>query len=390
MNRPCSTPAAELRRLLAGQRIHRRTALRLAASTALGLALPGALAACGTNTEKAGDKTDYALDIGGTSPPGGDLLALITARAVARAMNPSFFDTAPENQPQQQFASDTAVTNSFNPITNRYALVNNLVVVAPLSPAYEPIAAKAVEHGVLIVSYPTPMLHQTAAILVDLAQGAAILAARAAAWAGTELGGRGSVLLVLPTPGDSGLNPYFGYGPSVEQAFRATLAREAPGLTVAAAVQSSFSADGAVTIAPALSAYPEVRIVLVWDDATALIAAQGLRNRHPGAGRESLFVGALGAPCLTSRGTAAAPGTITELQTDGVLQVIVAARMRDLANAIVDLPKALLSGSRPGNVELALQTLTPHSAALSSYSHDYPAVPDPAATGDLNQAADSD
>src|SRR5262249_34405532 len=107
-------------------------------------------------------------------------------------------------------------------------------------------------------------------------------------------------------------------------------------------------------------------------------AAVGATQAVRAAGRTDVLVGALGAPALSSR------ATIDELNRGDILRAVVAVRPRDLANAIVDLPHAILTGEPAHDIKLEPQTLTPGSPALRAHAADYSA--EPAAPLDLGGA----
>jgi len=339
-----------------GEGVDRRQALRLGGAALLSLAVP-ALAACGTTTAVHPNRSEYAIDANGTSPPIGDLARLIAARARQRAMAPTLSALGSQLTPPA-LAVQTR-PGRFDPQTNTTPPATGLVIVGTANPdALEPVAATAIRHGAQIVSYPTALAHRTAAVIADVNTGAGALAQQAGAWARGRLGGDGRVLLVLP-PAGAAINPYAAFPADTEDALRTALAREAPGLAVAGVTQAQFAAGGRAAVAQALATHPDVRVVLVWDDDTAVGAAQAAR------GRADMFVGGLGAPAVTSR------ATFAELHRGDVLRVIVAVRVRDLANALVDLPHSLLAGAPPSNVTLPWQTLTAGSATLAAYSSDY-------------------
>jgi ABC-type sugar transport system substrate-binding protein len=359
--------AGELAGLLAGDAVGRRALLRGAAVAAIGL--PGVLAACGKTTLLEANTSYYKVDTVGTSPPSGDLARLITQRAAALHMRPSLsalygIDLVDTLQRQTRLGLYVARTNKYE--------AEDLILVAASQPAQiEPLLAAAVTHGTKIVAYPAALRHQTAAILVDVVQAATMLATHAAAWATSRRGGRGKVLLLLPDPDRLThlKRLYQDDGPAIEQALRTTLARAAPGLTVVGRARGDYAALGELVVGRALSKHPDATMVLSWHDDAALGAATALRHRHASASPDSLYVGALGMPAVFSR------DTLTALMRDDVLRVVIAARARDLANAMVELPHALLRGDSARDVRLALQTLTPRSAALTGYIRDYARVP---------------
>lgn len=80
-----------------------------------------------------------------------------------------------------------------------------------------------------------------------------------------------------------------------------------------------------------------------------------------------LYVGGRAAPAIT---TAA---TLRALRDDPFLRAIVAPRLRDLADALVDLPWAILRGRAPRDVSAPLTVLTERSDQLDAFAADYAA-----------------
>ncbi len=295
------------------------------------------LAGCGTTVKVAGNRTVYALDAAGTSPPVGDLARLLTARARATGMNPVLTAGGALGLPQT-VRGQTAL-GQYDPAIDKRPPVNRVVVVAAVDPRpLAPELATARRHGVAVVTYPVALAHRSAAVRFDIAAAARALARAAAPHA------RGEVLLLLPPAAARGLNPYADSGPAIAAAVRGVL----PRVRTATAMYAGGGAE-------AVREHPGVGTVLAWDDDTARGAAGALRGG---------WVGGLGAPAVTSRATLAA-------LRRGDLQAVVAARPRDLARALVDLPRALLRGTAPRDVVLAPHTLTPGSAALAAYAADY-------------------
>jgi ABC-type sugar transport system substrate-binding protein len=231
--------------------------------------------------------------------------------------------------------------------------------------AVDPIAAAALKDAIKIVSYVTPLAHQTAAITVDPARTGALLGAHAAQWAASRLGGRGSVLIVVPPPGQTVPDPFVAGAAKGEPAIRAALAAKAPRLHVAGTAAAYGTPDARQAVSRALSTHPDVRIVLCWNDATAVGASQALRARHPAGERARLYVGGVGAPAIATR------ATLERLRHDDVLRALVAPRLRDLANALVDLPRALLRGQPAHDLAPPLRVLTASSSWLARYERDY-------------------
>jgi hypothetical protein len=347
--------------------IDRRAMLRTTAALALACLLAGVVAGCGgTTVEPFKDRTDYQILLG-ASPPGSDLVRLTKARAMAVGVAPTLGFAGSGGSYAEELAQTTARSVNFNSQTNSYPPVSNLVVAYTSMPAkLEPIAAQGIKNGVKIVTYPTALKHRTAAIIVDPVAAMTALATQSAAWAKTTTHGHGGVLLVMPGD-DANQDPYDASAASMREAARATLARVAPGLRIAATVHAGpYSALGRELVARALRSHPDARVVLSWNDDVARGLAQTLRAHLSPAERKQLFVGALALPSINT------PATFAELRRGDVLRVVVTARMRDLANALVDLPARMLTDTgNQGDVKLPLHVLTATSTELGVFSREY-------------------
>jgi hypothetical protein len=298
-----------------GERFDRRTALkgalRAGAATAFAAALPGALAACGERTPGPAARADWPMcyldqlaynggDYGG-SPPLGDLARLVRARAHSAGASIGMSPWSADERADLSGLLMPAKAGD-DPVTGKpYAPAEALVVAGLADPRMvEGAAAGVIAAGLKVVSYLVALEHQTAAITIDPARAGSLLALHAAGWAHDRLSGRGRVLLVP-------------------------------------------------------RAHSAASVVLCWDDRAAVSIARELRVLHPGA-RGRLYVGAFGLPALASR------DTIDELRRDDVLRAVVAARPRDLAEALVELPLSLLRGATARDVRIPMRPLTPARA----------------------------
>jgi ribose transport system substrate-binding protein len=361
-------------------RFDRRTAMRLTArasgAAVLGAGLPGLLAACGKTIKPAG-RTDYILEYADVDnavagPPLGDLLRLVTARAKAKGVQPVLTSGSgfPGATPPEDLRLYTKSQYQVDPATGQHPPATGVAVAGPFAPAaIGPVAADAVRRGVKLVSYLVGFTPHTATIAVDPDRLGALLGEHAAAWAHQRLGGRGSVVLVEPTPDGPFSNGGFSLTvPSSLRALRRTLAQRAPGLEVVATRQAHAAITARQELPKLLAAHPDVRMVLAWSDDTAVGAARALRAARPGD-RTGFYVGGLGIPALKGR------STLDELRRGDVLRALAAVRPSDLADALVDLPHALLQGDSPKDIMIVPQILTPGSAALAAHAADYSADP---------------
>jgi ABC-type sugar transport system substrate-binding protein len=341
--------------------LDRRSVLRAGAGAALGLALPASLAACGggdklNSHSKAVARHSIAIDYASFYAPIDDVRRLVMERAQQTGTLVTF---------SKDPAGSAAQLKSLRTLTGKRGGVRVLVVAAFDAAAVEPIAAAAIKDGIEIVSYVTPLAHQTAAITVDPARTGALLATNAASWARRELHGRGSVLLVVPPSGQTVPDPFVAGAARSEPAIRSTLAARAPDLRVAGTVPAYGTPDSRDAVTQGLRAHPNVSIVLCWNDATAVGAAQALGAHHPAPQRSKLYAGGQGAPAIAAR------ETLQQLRRGDVLRCLVAPRLRDLTNALVDLPRSLLRNEPAKSVAPPIAVLTAESSALRSFERDY-------------------
>jgi len=364
------TRGAAPRGLLDGEPIDRRRAIRVLSGALLALGTPAALAACGRTVPLFVDRVGYQLDasLGEGNAPLRELVPLLTARARALGVDP-VLNQVPPGRLAAMLREQTALGN-YSAQTNKRAPVNRLVVTSAVEPAtIEPIAAKAAARGVKIVAFPRPLRHQSAAVVFDTASAAATLAGDAAGWAHERLDGQAPAMLVLPAEESAAENALAAEAAAIEQTWRSTLARAAPGLQLSTYELSAGELGGADSLAPIVREQG-IRVVLAWSDEVASGIARALRERPPsGVDPRDLYVGALGAPTIVSH------ATVDELDQDGPLRLVIAARLSELAGALVELPHALLHERTSAGVTLAQWRLTPRSSSLASYARDYAAHP---------------
>jgi ABC-type sugar transport system substrate-binding protein len=316
-------------------KIDRRTLLLGAAASLLG--------ACGSSpsSPKLGRETkalarrSVGIDYASFYAPFPDMQRLVQERARELGAAVTFSDDA------AGAAAQTAQLRQWTGDRGGF----RAIAVAPFDrTAVEPIAADALEAGVAIVGYVTQLKNQTAGIVVDRGAAGRTLAEHAARR------GDGGVLVVRPpTP------------PVVPDAFAVGFADAEAAIRrvvdVRATVEATAEADARATISRALRADPSLRTILCWNDTTALGAAA-----VAGAGR---YVGAVGAPSLTGR------AAITALRRGGPLQCVVAARLADLADALVEVPLAFARGQKPGSRTVPVTRLTRGSPQLARFAADF-------------------
>jgi hypothetical protein len=373
------TPAAPC----PGDPIDRRTLLgsllRGAAATSLALGVPPGLAACSTYIRPAPRTRGFAIDVA-PLPPG--VSGLIAARAASVGITPpTNVGTSTVSQRGAAFGglTERQPGGNFDPVYDRSPRTADLVVVQA-DASLDPVARTVIGQGVQVVTYLAPLRHQTAQIAVAPGSLAALLASDALAWARTMP--RADVTALFVT----GIAPYGSvqwiseHGPpppgppppvvasADEQAIRAAFGGAVPRVAVSA-LPSLYDPIGA------LKADPGVRFILCGNDSVALQVAQALRQHLSPDRRDRLYVGGLGTPSIGQAGTLEGQGSgvepwVRELRRDGILRALATVPLRDLADAIIDLPAALMRGKPAYDVSLSPVLLKPRSPALAEYALD--------------------
>ena len=302
--------------------------------------LAAALAGCGSGgSDEQGPQArdlarrSIAIDYASFYAPIDDLKRLVRARAAQRGAS-VLFSSDPSGGPAQ-LASLRKLTGTRSGF--------RAVVVAPFdAAAADPIVEAAVARGTDVISFITPLASQSAAISVDASAAARLLAADA------RRRGIDRVTLVAPPAVSPIPDPFLPYAKAASTALRTELARAQ--ITVGSTVTALGAAD-------ATQAVGDARAVLTWNDATALGAAKAV-------GRDG-YVGALGAPAVTGR------AALDALDGPGPLRCLVAPRLAALADALVDLPYALLHGGRETTAVVPAVRMTRGSAAARAARSDY-------------------
>lgn len=285
-------------------------------------------------------RTSIAIDYASYYAPVKDITRLARERAAARKLALRVSDDA---------AGAAAQVASLETLTGARGGFK-VVVVAPFdASALAGVVRDATGRGVAIVAFVSPLPGATAAISVDATGAARRLVAHAA--------GEGArrVLLVLPPARSPVPDPFFGYGAAAGRALVAEVARA--GLEVAGTVTALGTPDATAAVKGA-ARRADADAVLAWNDATALGAAAAVARDG--------YAGGLGAPAVT---TAVA---LRALDASGPLRCLVAARVSDLARALVDVPAAVLARRAvPAGGVVPARVFTRGSAATRAALADY-------------------
>jgi ABC-type sugar transport system substrate-binding protein len=218
----------------------------------------------------------------------------------------------------------------------------NVIAVAPYDvAAVEPLAAAALKRGIAIVSYVTPLEHQSAGIVVDRAEAGRLLAADAAKH------GRRALIVRPPSKPQVPLP----FAPGFADAERAI-----GGIVeIAATVEALADPDAIPSVEEALRQDPSIELILCWNDLTAIGAGTAAGDR---------YVGGLGAPSLSDP---------RSLRLHGV-DALVTASLTELADAIVDVPFAYAQGKKAGSRTVPVKLVKKGSPELEALRKDFAAA----------------
>ncbi|WP_028067460.1 substrate-binding domain-containing protein [Solirubrobacter soli] len=282
------------------------------------------------NTQaRAQARRSVAIDYASFYAPFEDLKRLALARAAAVGADLTFSNDANGVGEQvKQLKSWTGDRGGFN-----------VVAIAPYDVAQvEPIAAAALKNGVAVVSYVTPLEHQSAGIVVDRAEAGRLLAADAAK--------HGKRALVIRPPKQPPVPLPFAPGFADAEAAIGGM------VDIAATVEAQAEADAKPVVAAALRDN-DVDLILCWNDLTAVGAADVAGDR---------YVGGLGAPSLS------------DARALGRVDALAAARLSDLANALVDLPLAYAQGKKLGSTTVGVTLIKKGSPEADVFAKDFAAA----------------
>ncbi|HEY6887460.1 MAG TPA: substrate-binding domain-containing protein [Solirubrobacter sp.] len=285
----------------------------------------------GTQARAQARKT-VAIDYASYYAPIEDVKRLVGVRAAAVGADVTFSDDPSGTAAQVKQLNDwTGDRGGFN-----------VIAVAPFDVAsVEPIVAAALENGIAIVSYVTPLKHQSAGIVVDRGEAGRMLAADAVK--------HGKRALVVRPPSKPAVPLPFAPGfAEAEKAMGAVV-------DVAATVEAQADADAQGVVEAALQRDRSIELVLCWNDLTAIGAAAAVGSRD-------VYVGGLGAPSLSDP---------RALRFQGALRALVAARLSDLANALVDVPLAYAQGKQPGSRTVPVTLLKQGSPKAGAFATDF-------------------
>lgn len=253
------------------------------------------------------------------------------AKARAKELGLSLTETSDAGKP------DAQASNLDSLIAQKVPAIVSFPMVFE---ALETQAAKAIDAGIIWVTYGGTLKHQSASIEFSFEKGGQLLGADAAAWANSTLGGKGKIAFLVDNTIQLGIERSKG----MIEAFTAA----APNVQVVAKEQAIDPDTGLSKTKAILAQHPDVNIVLGVTDAAAYggykaltAAGRSQTDAHTYVGGQD---GDLGSLQLIDQGT--------------IYRASAALQLRDLGKAVIDVPRAVAAGKSDAeasvNIPIAL------------------------------------
>ncbi|MFH9008094.1 sugar ABC transporter substrate-binding protein [Streptomyces afghaniensis] len=200
--------------------------------------------------------------------------------------------------------------------------------------AAEPVAKAALDAGLIRVTYGGSLQHQSADIQFSFRKGGTLLGEAAAKWAEEHLDGKGKIAFLTDSTIELGRERTKG----MIDAFT----RLAPGVDVVAREQAIDPDTGLSKTKAILAKHPDLNLVLGVTDAAAYGGFKALQQTGRAADDARTFVG----------GQDGSAPSLLAVKQGTFYRASAALAPKDIAAAIVDVPRAVASGKATPSVQV--------------------------------------
>ncbi|MGQ4386714.1 sugar ABC transporter substrate-binding protein [Streptomyces sp. SAS_270] len=207
--------------------------------------------------------------------------------------------------------------------------------------ATEAIAKRALDAGLIWVTYGGTLEHQSADIQFSFLKGGTLLGEAAAKWAGEHLGGKGKVAFLTDSTIQLGRERTKG----MIDAFT----KHAPGVDVVAKEQAIDPDTGLSKTRAVLAKHPDLNIILGVTDAAAYGGYKALQQTGRAKDDARTFVG----------GQDGAAPSLLAIKQGTFYRASAALAPQDIASAVVDVPLAVAAGKKNPSTQIPI-TLVRH------------------------------
>ncbi|MFD5909761.1 sugar ABC transporter substrate-binding protein [Streptomyces massasporeus] len=308
----------------------RRHFLALSAATALaaaGCSAPENTAASAKPARSGGTRlTKIGLDYPFTQLPlYSTLVKLSTTRAEQHDIS---LLTTSDNA-----SADTQATNLNTWVARKVPAIVSFPMVFE---AAEPIAKAALDAGLIWVTYGGSLEHQSADIRFSFREGGTLLGAAAAKWAQEHLGGKGKIAFLTDSTIELGRERTKGMIDAFTKA--------APGVDVVAREQAIDPDTGLSRTKAILAKHPDLNLVLGVTDAAAYGGFKALQQAGRAKDDAKTFVG----------GQDGSAPSLLAVRQGTFYRASAALAPKDIAAAIVDVPRAVAAGKANAGAEVPI------------------------------------
>ncbi|OXY89573.1 carbohydrate-binding protein [Streptomyces diastatochromogenes] len=211
--------------------------------------------------------------------------------------------------------------------------------------AAEPIARQALDAGLIWVTYGGSLEHQSADIQFSFRKGGSLLGEAAAKWAEEHLGGKGKIAFLT----DSTIE----LGRERTQGMVDAFTKLAPGVDVVAQEQAIDPDTGLARTNAVLAKHPDLNLVLGVTDAAAYGGFKALQQAGRAKDDARTFVG----------GQDGAAPSLLAVKQGTFYRASAALAPKDIAAAIVDVPRAVAAGKADPGVQVPIALVQPDDTA---------------------------
>ena len=235
-------------------------------------------------------------------------------------------------------SADTQATNLTTWVTQKTPAIVSFPMVFE---ATEAIAKRALDAGLIWVTYGGSLQHQSADIQFSFLKGGTLLGEAAAKWANETLGGKGKIAFLTDSTIELGRERTKG----MIDAFT----KHAPGVDVVAQEQAIDPDSGLSKSRAVLAKHPDLNLVLGVTDAAAYGGFKALQQTGRKSTDARTFVG----------GQDGAAPSLLAIKQGTFYRASAALAPKDIANAVVDVPLAVAAGKADPSVQVPI-TLVGH------------------------------
>ncbi|MFJ5304355.1 sugar ABC transporter substrate-binding protein [Streptomyces sp. NPDC088350] len=230
-------------------------------------------------------------------------------------------------------SADTQATN----LTTWVAQKTPAIVSFPMVfEATEAIAKRALDAGLIWVTYGGSLQHQSADIQFSFLKGGTLLGEAAAKWANETLGGKGKIAFLTDSTIELGRERTKGMIDAFTQ--------HAPGVDVVAQEQAVDPDSGLSKSRAVLAKHPDLNLVLGVTDAAAYGGFKALQQTGRKSTDARTFVG----------GQDGAAPSLLAIKQGTFYRASAALAPKDIANAVVDVPLAVAAGKADPSVQVPI------------------------------------